>query len=65
MPAIVAALSAEIALVVLVAIPAAAVFTVVALATVALTVIAVAVAIGWMLTRASAAVLGEGAEIWR
>jgi hypothetical protein len=61
----IAALSAEIALVVLVAIPAAAVFVVVAAVVVALTVIAVAVAVGWMLTRASAAVLGEGAEIWR
>jgi hypothetical protein len=64
MPAI-AALSAEIALVVLVAIPAAAVFVVVAAVVVALTVIAVAVAVGWMLTRASSAVLGEGADIWR
>jgi hypothetical protein len=64
MPAI-AALSAEIALVVLFAIPAAAVFVVVALAAVTLTLIAVAVAVGWMLTCASAAVLGEGAEIWR
>jgi hypothetical protein len=64
MPAI-AALSAEIALVVLVAIPAAAVFVVIAAAVVALTVIVVAVAVGWLLTRASSAVLGEGAEIWR
>jgi hypothetical protein len=60
-----AALSAEIALVVLVAIPVAAVFVVVAAAVVALTVIVVAVAIGWLLTRASSVVLGEGAEIWR
>jgi hypothetical protein len=65
MPAIVAALSAEIALVVLVAIPAVAVFAVVVLAAVAFTVIAVGVVVGWMLTRASAAVLGESAEIWR
>jgi predicted dinucleotide-binding enzyme len=60
-----AALSAEIALVVLVAIPAAAVIVVVAAVVVALTVIVVAVTVGWLLTRASAAVLGEGAEIWR
>jgi hypothetical protein len=64
MPAL-AALSAEIALVVLVAIPVAAVFIVVAAVVVALTVIVVAVAVGWLLTRASSAVLGEGAEIWR
>jgi hypothetical protein len=64
MPAI-AVLSAEIALVVLVAIPVAAVFVVVAAVVVALTAIVVAVAVGWLLTRASSAVLGEGAEIWR
>jgi hypothetical protein len=64
MPAI-AALSTEIALVVLVAIPAATVFVVIALAAVAFTVVTVGLAVGWMLTRASAAVLGEGAEIWR
>jgi hypothetical protein len=64
MPAI-AALSAEIALVVLVAIPVAAAFVVVVAAVVALTVIVVAVAVGWLLTRASSAVLGEGGEIWR
>ena len=64
MPAI-AALSAEIALVVLVAIPAVVVFVVIAFTVVALTAITVGVAVGWMLTRASAAVLGESAEIWR
>jgi hypothetical protein len=64
MPAL-AALSAEIALVVLVAIPAAVVFVVLTLVAVAFTVVTVGVAVGWMLTRASAAVLGEGAEIWR
>lgn len=64
MPAL-AALSGEIALVLLVAIPAALVLFVIAVAAVALTAIAVGVAVGWMLTRASAAVLGEGAEIWR
>ena len=64
MPAL-AALSAEIALVVLVAFPAAIALLVVALAAIAFTAIAVGVAVGWMLTRASAAVLGEGAEIWR
>ena len=62
---VIAVLSAEIALVVLVAIPVAAVFLVVAAVVVALTVIVVAVAVGWLLTRASSAVLGEGAEIWR
>lgn len=64
MPAL-AVLSAEIALVVLVAIPAVVVFAVLALVAVTLTAVAVGVAVGWMLTRASAAVLGEGAEIWR
>jgi hypothetical protein len=64
MPAL-AVLIPEIALVVLVAIPAAVVFVVTALLAVALTAIAVAVSVGWVLTRASAAVLGEGAEIWR
>lgn len=60
-----AALSAEIALVVLVAIPAVAVFAVIALVAAVLTAIAVGVAVAWMLTRASAAVLGEGTELWR
>lgn len=60
-----AALSAEIALVVLVAIPAAAVFVVLALVAVALVAVAVGVVVGWTLTRASAAVLGGAAEIWR
>jgi hypothetical protein len=64
MPAL-AVLSAEIALVVLVAIPAVVVFAVIAFTAVALTMIAVGVAVGWLLTRASARVLGEGAEIWR
>jgi hypothetical protein len=64
MPAL-AVLSAEIALVVLVAIPALVVFAVLALVAVALVAIAVGVTVGWTLTRASAAVLGEGAEIWR
>jgi hypothetical protein len=64
MPAL-AALSAEIALVVLVAIPAAFAVVVIALAVAAFTAIAVVVTLGWVLTRASAAVLGEGAEIWR
>jgi hypothetical protein len=64
MPAI-AALSAEIALVVLIAIPAAVVFVVITVVAVALTAIVVAVSVGWLLTRASSAVLGEGAEIWR
>jgi hypothetical protein len=61
----VAALSAEIALVLLVAVPAVVVFAVLALIAVALVAIAVGVTVGWTLTRASAAVLGEGAEIWR
>lgn len=60
---VLAVLSGEIALVVLVAIPAAVVLVVIALAAVAFTAIAVGVAVGWTLTRASAAVLGEGAEI--
>jgi hypothetical protein len=64
MPAI-AALSTEIVLVVLVAIPAAAVFVVIALVAVAFTVVTAGVIVAWMLTRASSAVLGEGAEIWR
>jgi hypothetical protein len=64
MPAI-AALSTEIALVVLVALPAAAVFVVITLVAVALTVVTAGVIVAWMLTRASSAVLGEGAEIWR
>jgi len=64
MPAL-AVLSAEIALVVLVVIPAAVVFAVLALVAVAMVAIAVGVAVGWTLTRASAAVLGGGAEIWR
>jgi hypothetical protein len=60
-----AALSAEIALVVLVAIPAVAVFVVVTLAAVALVAVTAGVIVAWLLTRASSAVLGEGAEIWR
>jgi hypothetical protein len=62
---VIAALSTEIALVVLVAIPAAAVFVVIALVAVAFTVVTAGVIVAWMLTRASSAVLGEGAEIWR
>jgi hypothetical protein len=62
---VLAALSAEIALVVLVVVPAVVVFAVLALVAVTLMAIAVGLAVGWMLTRASAAVLGEGAEIWR
>jgi hypothetical protein len=64
MPAI-AALSTEIALVVLVALPAAAAFVVITLVAVAFTVVTAGVIVAWMLTRASSAVLGEGAEIWR
>ena len=62
---VLAALSAEIALVVLVAIPAAVVLVVITLVAVAFTAIAVGLGIAWLLTRASSAVLGEGAEIWR
>lgn len=62
---VLAAMSAEIALVVLLLIPAVVVFTVLVLIAVTLTAIAVGLAVGWMLTRASAAVLGAGAEIWR
>jgi hypothetical protein len=64
MPAL-AVLSAEIALVALVVVPAVVVFAVLALVAVALVAIAVGVAVGWTLTRASAAIFGEGAEIWR
>jgi hypothetical protein len=60
-----AALSAEIALVVLVAIPAASVFVVIALVTVAFVAVTAGAIVAWLLTRASSAVLGEGAEIWR